>query len=183
MKLYKAEENADLEFSFPDEAKWDELDKQGVKLPVQMKFVDLVIERENDILLVEIKDPSNKRTPADERARYFKRLSDNSILTQELTPKARSSYTFLHLMERDTKPFKYVVLIGLDAYDPSQQKALLTGFKDRLLADIRCETDTPWRRQHIADCVVMSVDVWNKTFVDWPVARVAEVAPIAEVGA
>lgn len=180
MKLYRAEKNADLEFSFPDHAIWDELDKQGVKLPVQMKFVDLVIERENDILLVEIKDPSNKRTPADERARYFKRLSDNSILTEELTPKARSSYTFLHLMERDTKPFKYVVLIGLDAYDPVQQKALLTGFKDRLLADIRCETDTPWRRQHIADCVVVSVDIWNETFADWPVARIAEATDIAE---
>ena len=173
MKLYKAEENADLEFSFPDEAKWDELDKQGVKLPVQMKFVDLVIEREKDILLVEVKDPSNKRTPEDERAKYFKKLSDNSILTQELTPKARGSYTFLHLMERDTKPFKYVVLIGLDAYDPIQQKALLTGFKDRLLADIRCETDTPWRRRHIADCLVVSVDIWNKSFPDWPVARIA----------
>lgn len=180
MKLYKAEENADLEFSFPDEANWEELDRQGVKLPVQMKFVDLVIERDHDILLVEIKDPSNKRTPPAERAKYFKRLSDNSILTQELTPKARSSYTFLHLMERDTKPLKYVVLIGLDAYDPVQQKALLTGFKDRLLADIRCETDTPWRRQHIADCVVLSVDIWNKTFADWPVARVAEAAAIAE---
>lgn len=180
MKLYRAEKNADLEFSFPDEAIWDELDKQDVKLPVQMKFVDLVIERENDILLVEIKDPSNKRTPAHERARYFKRLSDNSILTKELTPKARSSYTFLHLMERDTKPFKYIVLIGLDAYDPVQQKALLTGFKDRLLADIRCETDTPWRRHHIADCVVLSVDIWNKTFADWPVVRVAEAAPISE---
>ena len=83
-------------------------------------------------------------------------------------------------MERDTKPLKYVVLIGLDAYDPVQQKALLTGFKDRLLADIRCETDTPWRRQHIADCVVLSVDIWNKTFADWPVARVAEAAAIAE---
>ena len=180
MKLYKAEENADLEFSFPDEANWEELDRQGVKLPVQMKFVDLVIERDHDILLVEIKDPSNKRTPPKEREKYFKRLSDNSILTQELTPKARSSYTFLHLMERDTKPLKYVVLIGLDAYDAVQQKALLTGFKDRLLADIRCETDTPWRRQHIADCVVLSVDIWNKTFADWPVARVAEAAAIAE---
>lgn len=54
-------------------------------------------------------------------------------------------------MERDAKPFKYVVLLGLDAFDPADQRALLTGFKDRLLADIRCETDTPWRRQHIAD--------------------------------
>lgn len=86
MKAYKAEPNADLEFSFPDELVWEELDRQGVKLPIQMKFVDLVIERDEDVLLVEIKDPSNKRAPAEERQAYFKRLSDNSILTQELTP-------------------------------------------------------------------------------------------------
>ncbi|MBY5806101.1 hypothetical protein [Rhizobium ruizarguesonis] len=173
MGLYKTERTADLEFSFPDDLLWEELDKQGVKLPVQMKFVDIVIERESDILLVEVKDPSNRRAPTEHRQRYFKELTDNSILTQELTPKARGSYIYLHLMERDTKPFIYVVLIGLDAYDAIEQKALLTGFKDRLLADIRCEAATPWRRHHIADCVVLSVDVWNKLFVDWPVARVA----------
>ena len=48
MKLYKAEKNAELLFEFPDELEWDELDKQGVKLPVHMKFVDLVIERDKD---------------------------------------------------------------------------------------------------------------------------------------
>lgn len=183
MKLYKAEPKADLEFLFPDGLIWEELDRQGVKLPVQMKFVDLVIERDYDILLVEIKDPSHKRTPAGEREKYFKRLSDNSILSQELTPKARSSYTFLHLMERDAKPFKYVVLLGLDAFDQVQQRALLTSFKDRLLADIRCETDTPWRRQHIADCIVLSVDIWNKTFADWPVTRVPAAAANGEAAA
>jgi hypothetical protein len=183
MKLYRAEKNADLEFSFPDELPWDELDRQGIKLPIQMKLVDLVIERDKDVLLVEVKDPSNTRCPEEERQRYFKRLSDNSVLTQELTPKARDSYTFLHLMERDGKPLKYVVLLGLDAFDPASQKALLTGFKDRLLADIRCETDTPWRRHHIADCVVLSVDIWNKTFTDWPVARIPAAAPIREATA
>ena len=183
MKLYNAEPNADLEISFPDELVWEELDRQHVRLPVQMKFVDLVIERDEDVLLVEIKDPSNKRAPAQAQQDYFKRLSDNSILTQELTPKARGSYTFLHLMERDAKPFKFVVLLGLDAFDPEQQKALLTGFKDRLLADIRCETDTPWRRLHIADCVVLSVDIWNKTFANWPVTRVPAAAANGEAAA
>ena len=180
MKLYKAEENADLEFSFPEEVIWEELDKQGVKIPHLMKFVDLVIERKDDILLVEIMDPSNERAPITERQRYFKRLSGNSILTQELTPKARSSYTFLHLMKRDTKPLKYVVLIGLDAYNPDHQKALLEGFKDCLLADIRCEADIPWLRQHIADCVVVSVDIWNKEFPDWPVTRISKAINISE---
>lgn len=176
MKQYRAEKNAELLFEFPDEVEWDELDKQGVKLPVCMKFVDLVIERDDDILLVEIKDPSHSKSPDKERNSYLKSLLDNSVLKQELTPKARDSYSFLHLMERDCKPFKYIVLIGLDAFDPSQQKAVLAGFKDRLMADIRCEAYEAWKRKHIADCAVLSVETWNQNFPEWPVTRLAAAA-------
>ena len=171
MQTYKAETNAELLFSFPDELKWSELDRQGVKLPVRMKFVDLVIEREKDVLLVEIKDPSHSKSPDNERNIYLKGLLDRSILTQELTPKARDSYAFLHLMEQDNKPFKYVVLIGLDAFDAIQQKAVLAGFKDRLLADIRCEAYEAWKRKHIQDCLVLSVEGWNAMFSEWPIKR------------
>ncbi|MBD1998030.1 hypothetical protein H6G00_15565 [Leptolyngbya sp. FACHB-541] len=176
MQTYKAETNAELLFSFPDELEWSELDRQGVKLPVRMKFVDLVIEREKDVLLVEIKDPSHSKSPHSERNSYLKRLLDNSVLTQELTPKARDSYAFLHLMEQDSKPFKYVVLIGLDAFDANHQKAVLTGFKDRLLADIRCEAYEAWKRKHIQDCLVLSVDSWNAMFPEWPIKRLTGTA-------
>ena len=171
MSSYRAEKTAELLFDFPNGLNRSELDKQGVKLPVRMKFVDLVIERNQDILLVEIKDPSHSRSPDKERNSYLKRLADNSILTQELTPKARDSYLYLHLMERDNKPFKYVVLLGLDAFNPDRQKAIMTGFKDRLLANIREESFEAWKRKHIADCAVLSVESWNQNFPDWPVRR------------
>ncbi len=171
MQTYRAEKSAELLFNFPDELSWSELDKQGVKLPVRMKFVDLVIEREHDILLVEIKDPSHSKSPDEQRNSYLKRLRDNSVLTDELTPKARDSYLYLHLMERDGKPFKYVVLLGLDAFDPNIQKAVMTGFKDRLMADIRQESFEAWKRKHITDCVVLSIESWNKVFPDWSVHR------------
>lgn len=171
MQAYRAEKSAELLFNFPDELDWSELDKQGVKLPVRMKFVDLVIERDDDILLIEIKDPSHSKCPDKERNSYLKRLVDNSVLTDELTPKARDSYLYLHLMERDGKPFKYVVLLGLDAFDPNIQKAVMTGFKDRLLADIRQESFEAWKRKHITDCVVLSVESWNKVFPYWSVHR------------
>lgn len=177
MRRYKAEENADLEFSFPQELLFDELDKQGVKLPVKMKFVDLVIEREKDVLLIEIKDPSHANCTEKERVSYFKRLQDNSVLTQELTPKARDSYIYLHLMQRDEKPFKFIVLIGLDAFDDLKQKALLGTFKNRLLTDIRCESFEPWKRQHIADCAVFSVQGWNKQFPQWQITRLSKAVP------
>jgi len=179
MPAYRAEETAELLFDFPDELNWSELDKQGVKLPVKMKFVDLVIVRDEDILLVEIKDPSISRSPDQERNSYLKRLTNNSVLTEELTPKARDSYLYLHLMERDDKPIKYVVVLGLDAFDPDRQKALLFGFKDRLLADIREESFEAWKRKHIADCVVLSVDTWNHQFPEWPLRREAHVLLIA----
>lgn len=171
MPVYRAEETAELLFDFPDGLSWGELDKQGVKLPVKMKFVDLVIERERDILLVEIKDPSTSRSNDKDRNSYLKRLINNSVLADELTPKARDSYLYLHLMERDHKPFKYVVLLGLDAFDPEQQKAVMFGFKDRLLADIRKESFEAWKRKHIADCIVLSVESWNQQFPEWKLRR------------
>lgn len=171
MQSYRAEKTAELVFNFPDDLSWSELDKQGLKLPVHMKFVDLVIERERDILLVEIKDPSHSRSQDKERNAYLKRLSDNSVLTQELTPKARDSYLYLHLMERDSKPFKYVVLLGLDAFAPAIQKGILGPFKGRLLADIREESFEAWKRKYIADCMVLSVESWNQHFPEWPLRR------------
>jgi hypothetical protein len=176
MIQFKTEPKADLQFSFPVDLKWEEMDKQGVRVPAKMKFVDIIIERENDILLVEVKDPSNINTPATERARYLKSLQDNSILTQELTPKARDSYTYLHLMKRDTKPFKFVVLLGLEAFENHAQLALLGNFKNRLLSNVRCEAAEPWKRIYIADCVVMSVEKWNEVFSEWPVVRLSRSA-------
>lgn len=177
MKLYKSEEKADLQFSFPDDLVFSELDKQGVKLPVKMKFVDFVIERENDFLLVEVKDPSNGKCLPRAREEYYKKLKDNTILTQELTPKARDTYTYLHLMERDIKPFKYIVLIGVDSFDSDRQLALLGNFKDRLLADIRLESYEPWKRKHISDCAVLSVAAWNKKFPNWQITRLSTAIP------
>jgi hypothetical protein len=172
MKFYRAEPSAELEFAFPDAINLTELDKQGVKLPHNMKFVDLVIERDTDVLLVEIKDPSISRSPDRERNSYLRRLRDDSIIKLELTPKARDSYLFLHLMQRDSKPCKYVVLLGLDAFDDLTQKGVLGGFKDRLLAAIGWEAESAWRRKHIVDCAVLSVSGWNQQFPDWPVGRI-----------
>jgi hypothetical protein len=176
MISFRTEPRSDLQFSFPEDLNWEEMDKQGVKIPEKMKFVDIVIERENDILLVEVKDPSNINTPDTERTCYLKRLQDNSVLTQELTPKARDSYTYLHLMQRDTKPFKFVVLLGLEAFENQTQLALLGDFKNRLLNNVRCEAAEPWKRMYIADCLVMSVEKWNEIFSEWPLVRLSKIA-------
>jgi len=163
----------ELVFNFPDDLTWNELDVQGRKIPKGMALVDLVIERESDCLLVEIKDPSNSTAPEKERNNYLKRLQNNSVLKEELVPKVRDSYTHEHLMERDQKPFVYIVLIGLDSFSQSVQTGLLSTFGDRLHNAIRNESDTPWIREHISQCTVLSIPMWNRRFKDWQVSRLS----------
>ena len=167
---------SELNFSFPETLQWEELDEQGIILPKGLALVDLVIERDNDILIVEIKDPSDTKAKEKQQKKYIKRLKEGSVITDELTPKARDSYTFLHLMERDKKDIKYIVLLGLDAFDDTTQKAVLSNFKDRLLGQIRKETILPWKKEHIKDCAVMTIETWNKVFNQWKITRVPEEA-------
>jgi len=173
MNIYKEDE---LHFSFPKSLIWQELDEKGATLPEGLKLVDLVIERENDILLVEIKDPSCSTIPAEHRPVLDKYLLSGNLLKHELTPKARDSYTFLHLMELADKPLKYIILLGLDAYELELNPALLLTFKDKLVGCVLCETKTPWKRLYIADYIILSLETWNKTFADWPVTRIAPAA-------
>ncbi len=171
MPLYKEKE---LEFTFSNQLKWEELDKQGVPLPEKMCLVDLVIERTDDVLLVEIKDPSHSGMNQDQRNAYLQKMKNKELIHQGLVPKVRDSYSFMHLMERDDKPFIYVVLLGLCKYTALQQAGLLGTFKDRLLGRIKQEAVTPWARNYVKDCVVLTLAQWNtnKYFSQFPVTRV-----------
>jgi len=173
MDKFKTERDSDLEFSFPKDLKWEELDAEGRPLPEKLNLVDIVIERENDILLIEVKDPSNGDAPEERRSAYAERLRNNSVLTQDLVPKVRGSYLFLHLLERDDKPFTYVVLLGLDAFDQAMQLGILAGFKDRLVGNIQNE-GPGWKKKYISECAVLSVDMWNRTFSEWPIERLSK---------
>jgi len=134
----------ELEFDFSAAKQAEKLDDKGKKLPEGMKFVDFVIEEEHGLIMLEIKDPSCQAKGGDakaeaamqkQREEFIIKLHKDDWIAQDLTPKARDSYTFLHLMERDAKPIVYVLLIGSEK--SPLEPALLATFKDRLLAKVR----------------------------------------------
>jgi hypothetical protein len=134
-----------------------------------MALVDFVVEETSRMLLIEIKDPSQRPVPEKERQRFTRAMQHQTLIYEELVPKARDSYTFLHLMARDTQPVVYVVLLGLDQLpvDP----VLLSSFKDRLLQRIRHEAQEPWQRQYVTDCVVVTPGTWSTYFPAYALSR------------
>jgi hypothetical protein len=165
MKLIEGE----LEFDFGRSGSCFRLDEQGVPLPVGMSFVDFVVEDGDRYLLVEVKDPSDRSLSEDERRDYANRLRGEELIHQKLTPKARDSYTYLHLMRMDSKPFVFVVVLGLEKLPI--EPPLLIGFQDRLTARLRKEGQSPWKHEYIQGCVVVDVGAWNRQFKHFPLVR------------
>jgi hypothetical protein len=97
------------------------------------------------------------------------KIQDRTLIAQELTPKARNSYSLLHLMQRDDKPMLYVFLLG--AAKISIDPPLLLIMKERLLESLRQELDQPWARQYITDCLVLTETTWAHAFPAYPLLR------------
>lgn len=159
----------ELEFEFSGAARVERLDQQGIPLPQGMQLVDFVVEEQHRTLLIEVKDPSQSAVPERERRSFAKKMRQNTLIHQELVPKARDSYTYLHLMANDSKPFLFVVVLGLE--ELPDQVALLAPFKDRLLGRLRHEAEEPWLRQYVTDCIVVTPDLWSTHFPDYALTR------------
>ncbi len=171
-------QEGELLFDFSKAIKSEKLDAPGKPLPEGMQFVDVVVEEDERLLLIEVKDPSAKPKGAGPRATaaiqkernaFLKKLRDDSLISKELTPKARDSYAFLHLMGRDGKRMRFVFLLG--AAEMKLEPALLLGFKDRLLARLRKETDRAWVKAYVTDCLVLTETTWAMAFPKYSLTR------------
>jgi hypothetical protein len=172
-------QEGELRFDFSEAIASEKLDAPGKPLPEGMQLVDVVVEENERLLLIEVKDPSARprgdnpqaiEALKKERIAFLKKLRDDSLISKELTPKARDSYTFLHLMGRDDKPMRFVFLLG--AAEMKLEPALLLGFKDRLLARLRKETDQAWTRAYVTDCLVLTEATWAMAFPKYALTRV-----------
>ena len=145
----------ELEFTFGGTWQAEKFDQPGASWPKGIYPVDFIAEGPAELVLMEVKDPSASGVPAENRQDFIKKMQTKELIYEELVPKARSSYGFLHLMVRDTKPMRYVVVIGTE--NLSIQPGLLMQLTDRLKARLTQEANTAWKRKYISNCSVVSV--------------------------
>ena len=159
-----------LNFDFKRALGVDKLDAPGEPKPHGMSFVDFVVEEERRCLLIEVKDPEGVSSEhrASEMKKYLKKIEGDGLIFEELVPKTRDSYTFLHLMGRDDKAFILVAVLGIGSPD----MALLGDFKNRLLRRLRKETSVQWVRQYVKDCIVVTPEIWNSVFSAYPLSGI-----------
>ena len=159
----------ELEFAFGASWEAELFDQDGASWPQGMKPVDFIAEGEKDIVLVEVKDPSHSKAPDNERQKFIAKMRTEPWVHEHLVPKARTTYSFLHLMERDTKPMRYVVVIGIERL--SIEPPLLMNLTDRLKARLRKEANEAWKREYMSSCIVVGIEDMDKALSGCSVKR------------
>ncbi len=145
-------QEGELQFAFGSAWRAEKLDRQGVPLPEGMMLVDFVVEGSTELVLIEIKDPAASPRE-EERRRFAKEMEGKQLVNGHLVPKARDSYTFLHLMGRDTKSMRFLLVLGADGM--SLQEPLLMSLNDKLRRRLRHEAIDPWEREYMKSCAVV----------------------------
>lgn len=150
----------ELTFTFPSTWKAEYFDTPGRPLPKHIAPVDFVVESDDQMFLIEVKDPSTTKAPRSEQQAFVRKMQSDELTHQELVPKARTSWSYLHLMDRTAKPIIYVVAIGAERL--SIQPPLWMSLADKLKKRLADEADTPWLKRYVQGCIVVpALDLGN----------------------
>ena len=161
----------ELEVTFGDAWRAEYFDRPDVGWPRGIAPVDFIAEGRDEIVLLEVKDPSASGATYDQRQRFVRDMRARVFTHDVLAPKARSSYGFLHLMARDTKPMRFVVAVGIERLPI--QPVLLEHLAERLRRRVKREGPDPWKREYVSACTIVPASDLGKALPGCSARRVS----------
>lgn len=158
----------DLEFHFSGAIAAKKFDTEAEHgLSYCMKAVDFIVELQEVILFVEVKDPSNPYSKP-KQIRQFKEKVIDGTLCNDLVQKCRDSFIYEWAAGNLSKPVHYLVLITLE-------EALLIHFQNELRRKLPQGKAKPgWKRSMVRSCHTMNLKSWNRRFPQFPISRISD---------
>lgn len=132
----------------------------------EMHRVDFIVEFEDAILFVEIKDPGNPRATERGLMKFYNEL-ENGTLSSTFASKFIDSFFYRWAEDRLSKTVYYINLVTLES-------EFLPYLSDEIAKKLSPSgKNAPrWRRHPVQNCQVFNIDTWNDNFPQWPARRI-----------
>jgi hypothetical protein len=133
----------------------------------EMHRVDFIVEFDDAILFVEIKDPGNPKAQ-EEGLQKFHRELNNGTLSSTFASKFIDSFFYRWAEDKLAKEVHYLSLVTLEA-------EVLPNFSDEIARKLSPfgKSSARWKRHPVQNCQVFNIKTWNENFPKWPVRRLA----------
>ena len=164
----------ELEFNFTSAIKAIHFDKEDHKMSHCMKAVDFLVEWPDEFWFVEVKDPAETKIPKkykkQELQNFLKKMKKEKLFSQELGPKLKDSFLYLHLSKKlPDKTLKYFVLLAIGTLDYALQATSIDHLKRYTC--LLGPDNSEWPNQYIDAVAIFNEDTWNKKLNQCPVTR------------
>lgn len=161
-----------FQFDFPDAIEAILFDQQDRNLPnyhdlEEFPRVDFIVELPEDILFIEVKDPSSPLAQSANIEKFVDGIKNDSVIWS-LGDKYQYSFYFRWAENKLDKNIHYIILFTLDLV----MTETVTERLKRYLAPLWDAKSTRWCRQPIKTCRALNLDSWNSVFPKWHVERV-----------
>ena len=163
-------EEGDLQIALPENARARKFDGPQHGLSHCMKAIDWIVELEDRLLFIEIKDPERPGAPPEEREKFLKRLQ-RGVLDEDLKYKYRDTFLYEWASERIGKPIDYLVLIAMSNLDAPLLLARTDALKQKL--PLNGPPTGTWRRSIVDGCAVLDIETWNRKLPSFRVERIS----------
>lgn len=136
----------------------------------EMHRVDFIVELDEAILFVEVKDPGNPKAQEKGLKKFRDELNDGT-LSSTFASKFIDSFFYRWAEDKLPKTVHYISLVTLEG-------EVLPNFSDEIAKKLppAGKSSPRWQRHPVQNCQVFNLETWNENFPKWPVTRVATVA-------
>ena len=161
----------DLQITLPLGATGRKFDEESSHaLTHCMKAVDFIVEFDNKIFYIELKDPEDPTADPGRSVDFLERLKSGKIDT-DLKTKYRDSWLYEYAQGRANKPIHYLVLISASSLSEAELLARTDALKRQI--PLTGPRGRSWSRPFIAGCAVMNLATWNRHLATMPVERIS----------
>lgn len=148
-----------LQITFPRDTrarKFDDDASHGLKC---MKAVDFIVEEDDRISFIELKDPEHPRAREENREEFIRKFRSGE-LDEDLKYKYRDTFLYEWASDNVKKPIHYLVVVAIDGLS----EAALIGRTDDLKRKLPLNgpPSGAWKRPIAADCTVFNIETWNR---------------------
>jgi len=163
----------DLSFNFENSIRALKFDQQDPEHPEyhdlpNMPRVDFIVEMENDIFFIEVKDTDLPNAADVGAVKFLKKLVSGTV-EASLVEKYLFTFFFRWAEKKLEKSVHFISLITLTSPDllslgDSLETKLYSHFKS---------SSKRWQRTALASCQVHNISTWTQVFPDWPITRLS----------
>ena len=159
-----------LEITFPHNTrvrKFDDSELHG--LSHCMKAVDFIVEEDDRVFFIELKDPEHPRARERDKARFIESLQSGH-LDENLKYKYRDTLLYEWASGNIEKPIYYWIIIAISGLTNAELLARTDGLNSKL--PLQGPRSGIWNQSIVAGCMVFNIQSWNDRFPGFMVSRI-----------